>query len=296
MTPAPPNDSPSPEDKWIPVDERLPQDSDGDCDGHVWIWGEVFVIDPTSRLDDDTPKFISGGWKAYRENWSNIRSQRPTHWKRTGLVAPLDPAIPAPSPSPDAQLTAEVEDAAFEVFMLEEKDYFDWLKSAGAIITAYAEQVANARVTAFATKIGEQDKTNAEIRQLAEDKLRQAVEAAQAQVHDMRQTLEGVNLTLREFPELNGDMLWKYWTDCRNAIIDALNKTEPSSSKMVVERAEWERLAANLSASASNEINAQARIADLEASIRSKDALFASLQATCDFLNREVQRLNTTKH
>ena len=76
---------------WIPIEKRLPEEGDADCDGYVWIWHPFYIPDPEGRPDDDEPKFVLGGYRASRDRWNWIRSNKPTHWMRTGLVRPLPP-------------------------------------------------------------------------------------------------------------------------------------------------------------------------------------------------------------
>jgi hypothetical protein len=77
---------------WINVSDRLPEKEDADCRGYVWIFAESFIVDPDQRADDEEEtKFISAGWKPQLDMWNHIRSNKPTYWKRTGLVLPAAP-------------------------------------------------------------------------------------------------------------------------------------------------------------------------------------------------------------
>jgi hypothetical protein len=81
------------QERWIPISERLPDISDSDCDGMVWIWGPFYIPDPNQRPDEEDHAFVLGGYKAWRERWDYIRTQKPTHWMPCRLNRPTDPAI-----------------------------------------------------------------------------------------------------------------------------------------------------------------------------------------------------------
>ena len=61
---------------------------------------KILIVHAGARPDDDEPRFVLGGWKAYRERWNNVRTQKPTHWMATGLVKPKKPL-------PDAALAGQ---------------------------------------------------------------------------------------------------------------------------------------------------------------------------------------------
>ena len=72
---------------WILSKERKATASDGDCEGSVWVFREMFGEDP------ETCEMKSAGWSVHRANWRDVARNPEGHpfWMPTGLVRPTAP-------------------------------------------------------------------------------------------------------------------------------------------------------------------------------------------------------------